>query len=91
MSQGSAVGGATAGRNGKRWKKIVIEVVDDRTEAGVSLLRSAGTRRKKRTEALQQTFVVKRDNGEVDTVLLDLEELAGAPSCTVLRVSTLSD
>ena len=75
----------------KRWKRLVIELTDDRTEAGVQLLRTAGPLRKQRSVAFQQTFVAVRENGEIDTVLLDLEELAGAPSCSVLRITTLPD
>jgi hypothetical protein len=80
-----------ASEHRKVWKRIVIEVLDDRVSAGVEVLRQAGTRRKKRTTPFQETFVVVREGGEVDTVLLDLEELAGAAPLSVLRIATLPD
>lgn len=69
-------------------KKIVIEVLDSRPGAGIEVLRQAGARRKLRSVPFQETFVVVRDDGEIDTVLLDLEELSGIPPLSVLRIAT---
>ena len=72
-------------------KRIVIEVLDNRPGAGAEMLRQAGARRKIRTVPFQETFVVLRDDGEVDTVLLDLEELSGIPPLSLLRIATSQD